>query len=102
MILSLSSGLKISIVVVVAGCSSPEPEKVRPMIYEGMPKSELRKVLGEPQKIDSSGSVFDVNRNSKAVLEKWIYESRTVVLLNDTVKSANVEIRLDTNSDVAD
>jgi|GEM_PF-1968232 len=97
MIPLLSSGLKIAVVLMVAGCSNPEPEKVRPLIYEGMPKSELRKVLGEPQKIDSSGSVFDVNRNSRAVLERWIYESRTVVILNDTVKSANSDKGLEPN-----
>ncbi len=92
-----SLSVKISVVVMIWGCGSPGPEKVRPMVYEGMPKSELRKVLGEPQKIDSSGRIFDVNRNSRTVLEKWIYESRTVVIINDTVKSANIEASRESN-----
>jgi hypothetical protein len=74
-------------------CSPPQnQEPVQEIVYEGMSKSELRLVLGEPMEIDSSGVIFDALKNKKIRIDRWKYERRTVVLMNDTVQSANENI----------
>lgn len=60
------------------------------MVYEGMPINELKDVLGEPQNIDSAGSVYDANLGIKKQVEKWRYEKRTVIVINDTVLKPNL------------
>ena len=60
------------------------------MVYEGMPANELENVLGKPTNIDSSGSVFDANKGKTIKVQKWYYDKRTVVLIDDTVKTPNL------------
>ncbi len=70
-------------------CSGGNQEKentqVRSMVYEGMPAKDLENILGTPAKIDSSGSVFDANKGKTIKVQKWYYEKRVVVLIDDTV-----------------
>ncbi len=71
---------------------SSSPDEVRKLVYEGMSSAELRISMGEPLQIDSTGKVYDVRENKNVRIERWEYELRTVVLINDTVKSANEKI----------
>lgn len=64
--------------------------KARPMVYEGMSAGDLENILGQPIKIDSSGSVFDANKGKTIKVQKWYYEKRTVVLIDDTVITPNL------------
>ena len=67
-------------------------EPVQDIVYEGMTKYELRQVLGEPLQMDSGRIIFDVLKNKKIRLDRWTYEQRTVVIMDDTVRSANENI----------
>jgi hypothetical protein len=60
------------------------------MVYEGMSAAKLRQVLGEPMKIDSKSEIFNAQSMTKMSLEHWVYEKRTVLLINDTVKNPNL------------
>lgn len=81
----------LSVLVFSAVSCSPEKKKEeKPLVYEGMSADELRTNLGEPSSIDSTGRVFDTRYNKKMVVEKWKYEKRTVLLINDTVKDSNL------------
>ena len=60
------------------------------MVYEGMPAKDLESTLGEPMKVDSTGSVFDANKGRTLKVQKWYYEKRTVVLIDDTVITPNL------------
>jgi hypothetical protein len=71
-------------------CNSQKEQEEKPLVYEGMSADELRSNLGEPASIDSSGKVFDTRYKKKMVVEKWKYEKRTVLLINDTVKDSNL------------
>jgi len=64
--------------------------KAQPMVYEGMSAVELREVLGEPQKISVKSEIFNAQSMTKMSLEHWVYEKRTVLLINDTVKNPNL------------
>lgn len=64
-------------------------EKVRPLVYEGMPVKELEDVLGEPERKESEGKVYDANSGKTKTVSHWYYSRRTVTLINDTVVSAN-------------
>lgn len=66
------------------------PEEVRPLVYEGMSAEELRQTLGNPEKTEPGGTVYDANAEKTKVVEKWFYAKRTVVLIDDTVKSPNI------------
>lgn len=50
----------------------------------------MRRALGEPIAIDSTGTVYDAMRGMKYRTEKWQYEKRTVFIINDTVRSVNM------------
>ncbi|MGB6037065.1 MAG: hypothetical protein WBG42_12405 [Cryomorphaceae bacterium] len=73
-------------------CTEPVQNEVKPkpMIYEGMSATELRDVLGEPIEIDSKSEIFNAQSMTKMSLEHWVYERRTVLLINDTVKNPNL------------
>jgi|SRR5690554_3341063 len=75
--------------VAIAGCASsgPEKRKERPMIYEGMPTTELTEVIGEPDSIQSGGTVYNADINKSQVVKKWYYNTRTIVVIDDTVKT---------------
>lgn len=71
-------------------CSNPNQQDEKPLVYEGMSSQELRDKLGDPLSIDSSGKVYDAQHKKKLILEKWEYEKRTVLIINDTVKDSNL------------
>ncbi len=73
------------------GSGDSKETKQRALVYEGMPKTELLKVLGSPNRIDSTGKIFQTETNEMLTLERWFYDKRTVVVLNDTVKTPNVK-----------
>jgi len=62
----------------------------RPLVYEGMSATELRIAIGEPNEIDEKSKIFDAESMTKISQEHWIYEKRTVLLINDTVKDPNI------------
>ena len=62
----------------------------RPLVYEGMSATELRNAIGEPNGIDEKNKIFDAESMQKISQEHWIYEKRTVLLINDTVKDPNI------------
>lgn len=91
---AITSFTLISCCVAIAACQNePPPEEQRPMVYEGMPINELRQTLGKPDTIQPGGTVYDANTESTKKVEKWVYEKRTVVVIDDTVKSPNAPIR---------
>ena len=57
------------------------------MIYEGMPTTELTQVIGEPDSIQSGGTVYNADYNKSQVVKKWYYSTRTIVVIDDTVKT---------------
>ena len=73
--------------------SGVEPKKERAMVYEGMPANDLTLILGEPDSIQAGGSVYNADYNRTQVVEKWYYDVRTVVLIDDTVKTTNLNER---------
>ncbi len=73
--------------------SGDENKKERPMVYEGMPVKDLTLILGKPDSIQKGGSVFNADYNKNQLVEKWYYDVRTVVLIDDTVKTTNLEVR---------
>jgi len=77
---------------IITSCDSSDSENVseRPLVYEGMSKAELQSVLGEPLKIEIKPEIFDGQTMKRLTLEHWEYKKRTVVLINDTVKNANL------------
>lgn len=80
-------------VITLAACTENQKEmetKAKPMVYEGMPAGDLENILGKPTKVDSSGSVFDANKGKTIKVQKWYYEKRTVVLIDDTVITPNL------------
>lgn len=79
----------IAIVFLVVSCGEADSEvnTPQPLVYEGMSASELREVLGEPLEIETKNEIFDAQTMKKMTLEQWVYEKRTVLLINDTVKN---------------
>jgi hypothetical protein len=71
----------------MASCNEPPPKEKKKMVYEGMSATELRSVLGQPEKIDTTGSVFNIDQGGKTWVQKWHYEKRTVLIINDTIKN---------------
>lgn len=83
------------LIALMAACSPSEPRKEKPLVYEGMSKAELEQVLGLPNLQDTLGHMLDVNTNGKIFLERWSYDKRTVLIINDTVKNPDApEARL--------
>ena len=76
----------------MAACScapTPDAEKVRPMVYEGMSVADLREILGEPFAKDSLSTIYMADYGKTVVVEKWSYDKRTVLVINDTIKNPN-------------
>lgn len=69
------------------GTSNPEKRRERPMIYEGMPTTELTEVIGQPDSIQSGGTVYNADLNKSQIVKKWYYNARTIVVIDDTVKT---------------
>lgn len=85
--------LGLSIFLFSLGCTGNRNEdkaSVKPMVYEGMSAEELKNILGEPMERDSTGSVFDANKGKTLKVQKWYFEKRTVVLIDDTVIKPNL------------
>lgn len=76
-----------------SGSESGNKSKAPALVNEGMPKSDLERVLGEPDSIATGLSIYDVEAGQKKELERWYYPKRTVVLLDDTVMVANELVR---------
>jgi hypothetical protein len=81
--------LLVLLIWIAAACANRE-EKPKPLVYEGMSGEELEKTLGLPSEKDSLQPIFDGETMERLPVEKWIYEKRTVLLINDTVKNPNV------------
>lgn len=73
--------------IVSCNTGSSENRNVRPMIYEGMPATELKEVIGEPDSIQSGGTVYNADFNKSQIVKKWYYNTRTIVVIDDTVKT---------------
>jgi hypothetical protein len=78
--------------LVLTACAEHAQKEPRPLVYEGMSKSELENVLGVPRSIDSTGSVFSAESGKKLKIERWKYEKRTVLIINDTVTQPNIKL----------
>ncbi|MEM9053039.1 MAG: hypothetical protein AAGC47_13375 [Bacteroidota bacterium] len=85
----LKSGYYLLLLVCLLGCSSPdqEKEKTKELVYEGMSSDELEETLGNPNSINDRGEIFNAETMQKMSVEEWIYDKRTVLLINDTVKN---------------
>lgn len=71
---------------------TPENEtEVKPLVYEGMSSQDLERVLGSPSKKDSVSSIYLANEKKTVAVEKWYYDKRTVLVINDTIKDPNVK-----------
>ena len=66
--------------------NSPEKKEDKPLVYEGMSKKNLIINLGEPISRDSSSKVYDPVSKKMLTVEKWQYDKRTILIINDTVK----------------
>jgi hypothetical protein len=80
------------VVISIYSCGDASNEINSPgLIQEGMSTSEVEKVLGKPEKKDTSGLIYDVESNAMQQVERWQYEKRTIVFINDTLKSSNIK-----------
>ncbi len=83
------------LIFTISGCdrgdSVKQPKK--PLIYEGMPSSELTLTLGQPDSVQQGGTVYNADLNKTQNVEKWYYETRTVVLIDDTIKMPSLKER---------
>jgi len=79
------------ILILLSACNGADKNKPKALVYEGMPKSELLNVLGQPNRIDTTGKIYQTRTNEMHTLERWFYEKRVVVLINDSVKNPNVK-----------
>lgn len=88
-------GLLLMVFIGLQACtfSEPEKKKERPMVYEGMPIEDLTIVLGTPDSIQSGGSVYNADLSKTQKVEKWYFDTRTVVVIDDTVKTPNMNER---------
>jgi hypothetical protein len=64
---------------------------VRSLVYEGMSAQDLERVLGAPSKKDSVSSIYLADEKKTVAVEKWYYDKRTVLIINDTIKDPNVK-----------
>lgn len=80
-------GVLLTTIIVSCGTGSSDKREERPMIYEGMPTTELTEVIGEPDSIRSGGTVYNADFNKNQVVKKWYYNTRTIVVIDDTVKT---------------
>ncbi len=92
---SLGFWLFMLIALLLNSCttSNPSEESARPLVYEGMSAEDLKSVLGNPERRDTSGLVYDAESDTRKRMERWYYDKRTVILINDTVKSSNFRER---------
>jgi len=79
-----------SALILLSSCNNQSKEEQKPLVYEGMSSQELRMNLGAPLSIDSSGEVFSMELKKKIQVERWEYEKRIVLIINDTVKDSNI------------
>jgi len=82
--------LSFALLLLVSCSNSDSQEKHKALVHEGMSALELRKVLGEPIKVEDKSEIFDAQSMTKISLEHWVYEKRVVLLINDTVKNPNL------------
>ena len=89
------SGLFLICIISFQACNSaaPDKKKERPMVYEGMPISDLTLTLGTPDSIQTGGSVYNADLSKTQKVEKWYFDTRTVVVIDDTVKTPNLNER---------
>lgn len=81
----------ICVVISIYSCGDANKEINSPgLVQEGMSTSEVEKVLGKPEKRDTSGLIYDVESDAMQQVERWHYEKRTMVFINDTLKSSNI------------
>ncbi len=91
---AITSFTLIFVCAALVACQTENPsEEQRPLVYEGMPADDLRETLGKPDTIEPGGTVYDANTESTKKVEKWVYTKRTVVVIDDTVKSPNIPRR---------
>lgn len=95
MLKPICSGLLLIGLVSLQACNTagPENKKERPMVYEGMPISDLTLTLGAPDSIQAGGSVYNADLSKTQKVEKWYFDTRTVVVIDDTVKTPNLNER---------
>lgn len=81
----------VAVLLLTSSCgpSREEEPQAKPMVYEGMPVSELEQVLGRPDSVSKGGTIYDVEAGKKKFLHRWHYKKRTVVIIEDTVKVPN-------------
>ena len=77
-------------ILFIHACRNTEKKEQKPLVYEGMSISELEGNLGTPISIDSSGEVYSTKLKKKISVQKWTYDKRVVLIINDTVKDANI------------
>lgn len=63
------------------------------MVYEGMPVGDLTLTLGSPDSIQAGGTVYNADLSKTQKVEKWYFDARTVVVIDDTVKTPNLNER---------
>lgn len=82
-----------TVVILHLSCSeaNSDGENRKTLVYEGMPKSELLNVLGQPNRIDTTGKIYQTRTSEMQTLERWFYEKRIVIVINDSVKNPNVK-----------
>jgi len=56
-----------------------------------MSATELEAAIGRPDSLNNKGVVFEAATSTKKTVEKWFYPRRTVVLIDDTVTSPNIQ-----------
>lgn|SRR5690554_34798 len=85
-------GLSLIVILSTPGCdfSDPEQRRERPMVYEGMSVNDLTITLGSPDSVQSGGTVYNADLGRTQKVEKWYFDSRTVVVIDDTVKTTNI------------
>jgi hypothetical protein len=79
------------IALYLSSCSGTEqPSRNEPgLVQEGMSMEDVRRILGDPNHIDSAGVIYNVDTETRQKVSRWHYEKRTIVLINDTVKSTD-------------
>jgi hypothetical protein len=56
-----------------------------------MSSQELESVLGQPNEKDSISSIYLPDQSKTVAVEKWFYDKRVVLIINDTIKVPNVK-----------
>lgn len=85
--------LAIGVVFYNCGGNNADTKNLRPMVYEGMPINDLSITLGKPDSIEPGGTIYNADYNKTQKVVKWYYDERTVVIIDDTVKTPNLEER---------